>query len=99
LVPLPIKEIVAGTPFVFLGAGYLDPDFRLLYYTLLKGLWAEEGRKYLVQSAPEDEMEDVYRQMERGRVWTRLKQIGLRSGIHTVETRSEIFLERLFDQL
>jgi len=98
-VPAQITEIVVETPIVFLGAGYLDPDFSLLYYTLLNSVWGQKTRKYLVQSAPEDETEDCYRLMERGRIWTRLKEIGLKGEIHTVETRSEMFLARFYDRL
>jgi hypothetical protein len=101
-VPTQIGTIVQHTPGVFLGYGYLDPDFRLLYYTFLRALTErpkEDRRLYSVQTPPVQEPRDNYRRMEVP-IWEDLKDSGPRKArITTLEETSENFLDRLITRV
>jgi len=96
-VPTQIGAIVQQTPAVFLGYSYLDPDFRLVYYTFLRALteMRKDDRKlYSVQLSPDREPGDNYRRMEIP-IWEDLKESGpRRAKITTIESEPESFVER-----
>jgi hypothetical protein len=101
-VPTQIGAIVQQTPAVFLGFSYLDPDFRLVYYTFLRALteMRKEDRKlYSVQLPPQREPGDNYRHMEIP-IWEDLKESGpRRAKIATLESEPESFVERFITRL
>ena len=101
-VPTQIGTIVQHTPAVFLGFGFLDPDFRLVYYTFLRALTElrkEDRMLYSVQLPPSDEPDDNYRKMELP-IWEDLKDSGPRKAkITTLEESIERFLERLSESV
>jgi len=98
-IPAQISEIIANSPMLLLGYGFLDPDFRLTYHVLLqKPSELPMDLRYAVQLPPEREMDDLYRQMELS-IWDNVKTAAFRMGIATIEEQGEIFLERLLDRV
>jgi hypothetical protein len=99
-VPAKITEIIGTSPALFLGYGFLDPDFRVTYYTLLrKPFEIGSDSRYAVQLSPAHHDGDVYRRMESG-LWNYIKKAELkRSKITTVEAQSAFFLERLLGRV
>lgn len=100
-IPAQITEIIGNSPTLFLGHSFLDPDFRLAYFTLLrKSLELATDLRYAVQLPPERYVGDIYRQMElKSRIWERVKEAGLRIGITTVEEHPTIFLQQLLKEM
>jgi SIR2-like domain/TIR domain len=99
-IPAQITEIIANSPVLFLGHGFLDPDFRLASYTLLKKS-SEIGTepRYAVQLPPDRHPGDIYRQME-SRIWAQIKECGSQQfRITTLELEGDLFLERLTSKL
>lgn len=97
-IPAQISELIANSPILFLGYGFLDPDFRLMYFTLLrKPLELQTDLRYALQLPPERYEGNAYRQMEfKTRIWERIKESGLRKlGITTLEEQESVFLEKL----
>jgi TIR domain-containing protein/SIR2-like protein len=94
-----LTSILQDTYVIFLGYGFLDPDFRLIYYTLVqKACTNSDYKKYLVQLAPELEQNDPFRRMESG-MWPRIKDAVRRQQIEIVEESGAQFLERLNGKL
>jgi hypothetical protein len=97
-IPAQISEIIANSPILFLGYGFLDPDFRLMYFTLLrKPLEVQTDLRYALQLPPERYERNAYRQMEfKTRIWERIKEGALRKlGITTLEEQEDVFLAKL----
>jgi hypothetical protein len=97
-IPAQISEIIASSPILFLGYGFLDPDFRLLYFTLLrKPLEVQTDFRYALQLPPERYEGNAYRQMEfKTKIWERIKEGALRKlGITTLEEQDDVFLGKL----
>jgi len=97
-IPAQITEIIGNSTLLFVGLSFMDPDFRLTYYTLLTSALDEinrDQRGYALQLPPDRHEGDVYRQMERG-LWDAIKDFGLqRMGIKTIEERNDVFLNEL----
>jgi hypothetical protein len=97
-IPAQISEIIANSPILFLGYGFLDPDFRLMYFTLLrKPLEVQTDLRYALQLPPERYEGNAYRQMEfKTRIWDRIKDGAQRKlGITTLEEQEDVFLGKL----
>ncbi len=99
-IPAQISEIIANTPVLFFGYGFLDPDFRLTYYTLLrKPFELATEQRYALQLPPDRFANDIYRRMETG-LWENIKRAGqLQLGIATLEEDGEVFLRKLLESL
>jgi TIR domain/SIR2-like domain len=102
-VPTQIRTAVAQAPGVFLGFGFLDPDFRLLYYTFQESLVhrRESHPLYAAQVPPGLEPDDNYRCMEL-EIWEDLKENGPRKArIITLELEDggEEFIRRLIHRI
>jgi hypothetical protein len=98
--PDELTSIIRNSTILFLGLWFMDPDFRLTYYTLLRdALRVENDRRYALQLPPQRFMEDVYRRMERG-IWDKIKEAGVRQmGITAIEERCDIFLAQLHQRI
>ena len=98
-VPDFLTSILQDTYVIFLGYGFLDPDFRLIYYTLIQKACANpEYKKYQVQLAPEQEQTDRFRRVESG-MWPKIIEAVRRQQIEIVEESGARFLERLNGKL
>lgn len=98
--PEELTSVIRNSTILFLGLWFMDPDFRLTYYTLLRdALRVENDRRYALQLPPQRFMEDVYRRMERG-IWDRIKEAGVRQvGITAIEEPCDLFLEKLHQRI
>lgn len=87
---------IRNSTILFLGLWFMDPDFRLTYYTLLRdALRLDNDRRYALQLPPQRFGEDAYRRMERG-LWEKIKEAGVRQiGITPLEELCEVFLSKL----
>lgn len=99
-IPAKITEIIGNSPALFLGYSFLDPDFRVTYYTLLrKPFELDIDLRYAVQLPPDRFQGDPYRRMESG-LWDYIKKAELkRSKITTVEEQGDVFLRLLLDKV
>jgi TIR domain/SIR2-like domain len=101
-VPVQIKEIVSQTPGVFVGYGFLEPDFRLLYHTFEAGLVDRDVTSlplYALQLPPHRESRDNYRLMEVD-LWEALKETGpRRARIVTIEQEARTYLQDLLKRV
>lgn len=99
-IPAQITEIIGNSTILFIGLSFMDPDFRLTYNTLLANALDDinrDERGYALQLPPESYQNDIYRHMERGDRWEKIKDYGLRRlGIKTIEEQNDNFLNRLF---
>lgn len=94
-IPDEITSTVCNSTILFLGLWFMDPDFRLTYYTLLRDALRENDRRYALQLPPQWFGEDVYRRMERG-IWEKIKEAGVRQiGITPLEEPCDTFLSKL----
>lgn len=94
LIPAELQKIAANTPIVFLGVGVLDPEFQYMSHTVLFGVWESDHRKHLVQLAPGQDPEDLFRRVEAG-LWSKMKDSALRRNLATIEEPCGRFLDRL----
>ena len=98
-IPDEITSTICNSTILFLGLWFMDPDFRLTYYTLLRDRLRENDRRYALQLPPQRFGEDVYHRMERG-IWERIKQAGVRQiGITPLEEPCDTFLNKLHFKL
>jgi hypothetical protein len=95
-IPAKLTEIMGNSPALFLGYSFLDPDFRVTYYTLLrKPFELDMDLRYAVQLPPDRFHGDAYRRIEAG-LWDYIKKAELkRSKITTIEEQGDLFLEML----
>lgn len=95
--PDELTSTIRNSTILFLGLWFMDPDFRLTYYTLLRdALRLENDRRYALQLPPTLFADDVYRKMERG-IWEKIKEAGVRQiGITPLEEPCDKFLKKLY---
>ena len=95
--PEEITSTIRNSTILFLGLWFMDPDFRLTYYTLLRdAMQMDNDRRYALQLPPDLFAEDAYRRMERG-IWQRIKEQGTRQmGITAIEEPCDVFLQKLY---
>jgi hypothetical protein len=97
-IPAQVTEIIGNSTLLFIGLSFLDPDFRLTYYSLLTSALDDinrDERGYALQLPPERHEGDTYRQMERG-LWDDIKDFGMQKlGIKTIEEQNDVFLNDL----
>jgi len=91
-------KIAQNTYIVFLGTGFLAPDFQYLANTILFDAWQSDYKKFLIQVPPTLESSDPYRCIEAG-IWPELKSTALRKNLTTVEEEGDRFLNRLLTRL
>lgn len=99
-IPAKITEIIGNSPALFLGYNFLDPDYRVTYYTLLrKPFELDMDKRYAVQPSPASLHSDPYRRMEAG-LWEYIKKAELkRSKVTTVEEEGGAFLRLLLKKV
>ena len=99
-IPAKITEIIGDNPALFLGYSFLDPDYRVTYYTLLrKPFELDMDIRYSVQPPPERFQADPYRRTE-AKLWEHIKKAELkRSKITTVEEDGAAFLKLLLEKV
>lgn len=98
--PDELTSTIRNSTILFLGLWFMDPDFRLTYYTLLhEALHLPNDRRYALQLPPQRFAEDVYRKMERG-IWEQIKEQAVRQmSITAIEEPCDIFLRKLYDRV
>jgi len=98
--PDELTSTIRNTTILFLGLWFMDPDFRLTYYTLLHdALHLPNDRRYALQLPPQRFAEDVYRKMERG-IWDKIKEQAVRQmSITAIEEPCDTFLRKLHERL
>lgn len=99
IIPDAITGILGNTPNVMLGYGFLEPEFRLLYHTLLRRSENSIDKHFMVRAAPQGDDPDTHRRFE-STVWADLKEAGQRNtGITTIEAAPAAFLDRFLAEL
>jgi len=88
-IPKEVRDLVENCPILFLGYSFLDPEFRLIYHTLLRGRIQASNRLFSCQLRPNDT-----RRLEAS-LWEELKNAGMSRGVATIEERGDVFLELL----
>jgi hypothetical protein len=97
--PEELTSTIRNSTILFLGLWFMDPDFRLTYFTLLRdALQMENDRRYAVQLPPKRFAQDAYRRMEWG-IWDKIKEAGIRQmSITAIEEPCDEFLRRLYER-
>jgi hypothetical protein len=99
-IPKEIQDLVENCPILFLGYSFLDPEFRLVYYSLLRGRIRAGNRLWgwACRPRPDESDADVTDRIEVA-LWEELKSAGLSRGVTTIETSGESFLQMLIDRI
>lgn len=97
-IPEKITALIGNSLLLFVGLYFMDPNFRLTYFSLLhKTLEVANHLRFALQLPPDKFESDIYRQMEIG-MWNSIKVAGMRDQqIETVEESDEVFLQTLMD--
>lgn len=90
-IPKEVRDLVENDPILFLGYSFLDPEFRLLYHTLLRDRIKTTNRLFACQLRPEP----LHRRWLEASLWEELKNVGMVRGVATIEARGEPFLDLL----
>jgi hypothetical protein len=93
-----VGEIARRTPIVFLGMGFLTPEFRLAVETLLKNDLSSEHHRYLFQPRPDLKSDDCFQRLEAG-IWDSIKARAVDRNVTVVETAPEDALRQIAQRL
>ena len=89
-----LGQVLKTTGVVFLGMGFVLPEFRLASHALFHGSFESGRPRYLYQTAPDSESSEELERLEAV-IWQELKDRAKDRGLTVVESTAEVFLAAL----